>query len=99
MCQKDYSWNPSTCICKDSKYLKSIADTSVMTCDEIISVMHTVSTKITDPIAANVMSTASIKYQSKKSKRLLYFARIPVSLVIIFLLIISIICYHYPKHR
>ena len=66
MCKKDYSWNPSTCFCKDRKYLKSIADTLVMTYDKIISVMYIVSTKITDAIAANVMSMASIKYQSKK---------------------------------
>ena len=26
-CKKDYSRNPSTCICENSKYLKSIADT------------------------------------------------------------------------
>ena len=25
--QKNYSWNPSTCICENKKYLKSIADT------------------------------------------------------------------------
>ena len=29
-CQKDYSCNPSTCICENDKYLKSIADTSVI---------------------------------------------------------------------
>ena len=28
-CKKDFSWNPSTCICDNSKYLKSIADSSV----------------------------------------------------------------------
>ena len=28
--KKDCSWNPSTCICEISKYLKSIADTSVI---------------------------------------------------------------------
>ena len=42
ICIKDYSWNPSTCICENDKYLKSIADTSVITCDEIISVMDIV---------------------------------------------------------
>ena len=48
MClQKDYSWNPSTCISENSKYLKSIADTSVITCDENLSVMDVVSTKMT----------------------------------------------------
>ena len=25
--KKNYSWNPSTCICENNKYLKSIADT------------------------------------------------------------------------
>ena len=46
-CKNNYSWNPSTCICKNSKYLKSFADTSVIMCDEIISVMDIVSTKMT----------------------------------------------------
>ena len=44
--KKDYIWNPSTYICENSKYLKSIANTSVITCDEIISVMDIVSTKV-----------------------------------------------------
>ena len=57
-CKKDYSCNPSTCICENSKYLKSIADTSVTECDEIISVMEIVSTKKTNTIAANVTSAA-----------------------------------------
>ena len=33
-CKKGHSWNPSTCICENSKYLKSIADTSVTECAE-----------------------------------------------------------------
>ena len=43
-CKKDYSCNPSTCICENSKYLKS---TSVIECDEIISIMNIISTKKT----------------------------------------------------
>ena len=42
--KKDYSWNPSTCICENSKYLKS---TSVIERDEIISIMNIISTKKT----------------------------------------------------
>ena len=38
-CKKDYSWVPSTCIWENDKYSKSILDTSVITCDEIISVV------------------------------------------------------------
>ena len=50
MCKKDYSWNASTCVCENSKYLKS---SSVIECDEIITVMDIVSTKMTNTIAVN----------------------------------------------
>ena len=60
-CKKDYSWNPSTFICEKSKYLKRIADTSVIECDEIIFVMDIVSTK-TNTIVSNVTSTASLSF-------------------------------------
>ena len=73
-CKKDYSWNPSTCICENNKYLKSIPDTSVIECDEIITVMDIASTKLTNTIVINVTSTASINCHSKKSTTLLYLA-------------------------
>ena len=38
-CEKDYSWNPSICICENSKYLKSVVDTSVTKCDTIVIIM------------------------------------------------------------
>ena len=65
--------DPSTCICENSKYLKSVADASVTECDEIIIVINNLSTKKTNTIATNVTSIASINWHSKK-KRLLYFA-------------------------
>ena len=49
--KKDYGWNPSRFICENSKYLKSIADSSVIVCDEIIDVMDIVSTKLANTIA------------------------------------------------
>ena len=36
-CKIEYSWNPSKCICDNSKYLKSIDDTSVIKCDKIMT--------------------------------------------------------------
>ena len=36
ICEKDYICNPSTCSCKNGKYLAGIIDDSVITCDEII---------------------------------------------------------------
>ena len=43
-CKKDYSWNPSRCIFEHSKYLKSIADISVIEYDEVVSLTDIVST-------------------------------------------------------
>ena len=73
--KKGYSCNPSTCIWENKKYLKSIADISMIQCDEIITVMDIVSTKMTNTIAANVTSPALVNCHSKKV-RLLYFAGI-----------------------
>ena len=56
-CEEDYSWNPNTCICGNSKYLKSTADTSVTECDEILIVMDDVSTKKTNTIATKKTNT------------------------------------------
>ena len=35
--EKEYVWNPSTCICENGKYLASIMDDSAFICDEVIS--------------------------------------------------------------
>ena len=53
-CKKNYSWKPGRCICDSSKYLKSIADTSVIECDEITFAMNIVSTKMANTLATNV---------------------------------------------
>ena len=49
---------------ENSKYLKSIAGTSVITCDEIMSVMDIESTKMTNTIATNV----TINIHTKKER-------------------------------
>ena len=61
-CGKDYIWNPSACICENNKYLKSIDDTSVIACDDILWVMHIVLTKVTITIATDI----SINCHTKK---------------------------------
>ena len=33
MSRKDYVWNPATCNCENGKYLASVMDDSVITCD------------------------------------------------------------------
>ena len=80
-----YLWN--------SKDLKSVTDTSVTECDEIIIVMDS-SKKI---IATNFKSTASINCHSIKV--IDCYVLHTVLLGIILLLIIIIICYHYSKRK
>ena len=93
MCKKDYSWNPSTCICENSKYLKNVTEY-----DKIIIVMDDASTnKKINTIAINVTSTASINCYSIKVRNC--YILLTAFLAIILLLIIVIICYHYAKQK
>ena len=85
-------WNPSICTCENRKYLKNIADTSAITCDEVISFIDIRSTKMLNTIATNVSKNSD-------DKRIIYKFYYYILLVIILLLIFNIICCHYAKHR
>ena len=96
-CKKDCSWSPSTSICENNRYLKSVADTLVIVCHEIITVMDNVSTKKkTNTIAINVTSTASINGHSKKVRDCYILHTVSLGII---LLIIIIICHHYAKEK
>ena len=66
MWKKDYSWNLSTCICDNGKYLKNIAATLVSVCDELINTTANESRNITNAISTNATSTVSINFDDKK---------------------------------
>ena len=51
--EKGYIWNPATCCCKNQKYLVSIIDNSVITCDDIIE-------EETKTVVINVTETSAI---------------------------------------
>ena len=55
---KGNPWSPRTFICENIRY---VVDDSVLVCDEIISVMDTVSTNVTNIISTNVTSTLPMK--------------------------------------
>ena len=38
--EKDYVWNPATCNCENRKYLASVVDNSVITCDKVINLYY-----------------------------------------------------------
>ena len=88
-CKKDYSRNPSTSICENSKYLK---EGSVTEWDKVITVIDIASTKET--IATSATSTASNCHSIKVKD--CYILRI-VLLEVILLLIIIITCYAKQK--
>ena len=90
--KKNYSLNPSTCICENNAYFKSIVDNSVIVCDEIINV--------TDSVSTNVMSTVSINADDKKVRyKMNGYVFHMFFLVDILLFMIAIIFYRYTKHR
>ena len=84
--------NPSTCICGNSKYLKSFADTSVTECDKNLIVMDVVSTKKRNTIATNFRSTASTGFHSKNI-RPCYVLHAVLLITIKLLIAVSICCY------
>ena len=61
ICEKDYIWNPATCSCKNGKYLASIIDNSVITCDEIIDTESKSNNKETKTVSTN-FSTKFLDY-------------------------------------
>ena len=62
--KKHCCWNPSTCICENSKYLKRIADDSVFVGDEIVSVMDIVSKNVTKTVPTNITNNTSANVAS-----------------------------------
>ena len=65
MCIKDYSCNPSTCICENSRYSKSVVDDSVILCNEIVKVADSVSNSVTNAVSKNVTIAVSINSYDK----------------------------------
>ena len=61
-CNKYYCWNPSTCICEKSKYLKHVADDSVIVYDEVINATDSVAINVTNAIPTKCDKCYTKKY-------------------------------------
>ena len=100
--EKDYHWNPSVSICEEDKKLKIIADTSVIVCDATDSVStdvtNTIPTNIRNNISTNVANTVSINFDNKK---VIYKIDCYIlhTFLLVIIIMIPIICYHYTQHR
>ena len=66
-------------------------------CDEIVFVIDDLPTKKMNAITTNAMSTASINCHSKKVRDCYILHAVVIA--IIFLLIITVIWYHYAKQK
>ena len=66
MCKKDCTWNSSTCICQNSRYLKCIANDLVIIYDEVINIKNSLSINWVNTISKNVTSTVSVTYKITK---------------------------------
>ena len=97
-CKKGYRWNPSTRICENSMHLKNIVDDSVIVCDEIKIIIDSVSTNVTNSILENVTSTVTINFDNKNVSYKMDFLH-TFLLVTLLLFMMTIIYYHYAKHR
>ena len=62
MCKKYYIWNHSTCSCKNGKYLASINNDSVITCDEVIDAETKSYNEETKTIPKNLMKKMQFIY-------------------------------------
>ena len=79
-----YSRNPSTCICKNGKYLGSIYDNFMISCDGIINAAGNV--------PANVTITGSANFYNKK---VWYEIECYIMHTVLLVIIIAIYnCYH-----
>ena len=96
-CKDNYCWSPVTCVCENSKDLKSVTDTIVTKCDEIIIFTDNLSTKKTNTVTTNVRSTVLTNCQSRKVRNCCIFYTL--LLAIILTLIILLISNHYVKQK
>ena len=88
ICEKDYIWNPVTYSCQNGKYLATITDNSVITCDEIIDREAKSYDKKTKSITTN-FDEKNVICKIKNFYILLSFLLITIALLIA----VSIYCY------
>ena len=89
--KKVNSWNPSTCTCQNSKYLKRAAEHYKIACEKIINCTDSVSTIVTNTASINLYKR-NVQYETDY-----YILHNYLLLTLPF--IVTIICYHYAKHR
>ena len=68
-------------------------------CDEIVIVMNTLPTKKTNVTATNVTSTAAINCHCKKVRNCYILHAVFLVIILLLIITVDIICYHYAKQK
>lgn len=84
MCVKKTVGKPSTCPCETNRYLKSIADDLIITCDKIIVTSETVPINLNEKHATYEMKT-------------FYILSAFLLITILLLIIVSVYCFYYQR--
>ena len=87
ICEKDYVWNPATYNCENGKYLASIMDDSVITCDEVIKSCDEEIKTIQTNFDKKKVTCKTCKTQN------VYILLMFLLITIVLLIAISIYCY------
>ena len=85
ICEKDYIWNHATCSCKSGKYLASIIDDSVITCDEILDADAEAKSKDEE--------TKTIPKNIIRKTKILFILLAVLLITIALLVVVSIYCH------
>ena len=88
MLKKDYIWNHVTC-CKNGKYLASIIDDSVITCDEILDA----EAKLQDEETETIPTKFNGKNIAIKAKKYIYILLTLLLITNSFLIVVIVYCY------
>ena len=83
MYRKNHIWNPATCSCENGKYLASIVDDSMITCDEI--------TKETKTIPTTTVPASTVPTKSASTNFCILVALLLITITL--LIAVSIYCY------
>ena len=101
ICEKEYVWNPSTCICGNGIYLTSFMGDSAIICDEVIDADAKLSPKDDDETKAIPTNFNGTKVTCKMQKFyiLLAFLLITIALFVAVSIYCCLIKYQSKQNR
>ena len=98
ICEKDYFWNPAKCNFENGKYLASIMDDRVITCDEVLESYAKLSPKDDSEEIKNISTNFNEKKVACKTQ-IFYIFLTFLLITITLLIVVSICCCYLIKYQ